>query len=62
MKVDKRLTKSSKDKLISGVCGGIAEYFGISSLGVRILFLFVPVGIFAYFVLAFAMPFGDLSL
>lgn len=56
------LRKNSKDKLVSGVCGGIAEYFGISSLGVRFIFLAVPASIIIYFVLAFAMPFDDLTL
>ncbi|WML44621.1 PspC domain-containing protein [Neobacillus sp. PS3-40] len=27
-----RLTKSSKEKALLGVCGGIAEHFGISPL------------------------------
>ena len=35
----KKLIRSSQDKKISGVCGGIAEYFGIDSTLVRILFL-----------------------
>lgn len=54
--------KSSKDKLISGVCGGIAEYLGISSLGVRILFLILPASFPVYLVLAFAMPFDEPSI
>lgn len=33
-----KLRKSSRDRVISGVCGGIAEFFGISSLAVRILY------------------------
>ena len=28
----KKLTKSKKDKKICGVCGGLAEYFGIDSI------------------------------
>lgn len=35
----KKLTKSSTDKAIYGVCGGIAEFFGISSFIVRLIFL-----------------------
>lgn len=57
-----KLMKSSKDKLISGVCGGIAEYLGISSLGVRILFLILPASFPVYLVLAFAMPFDEPSI
>lgn len=32
-----KLRKSNSDKVISGVCGGIAQYFGISSLGIRVI-------------------------
>jgi phage shock protein C len=35
----KRLYKSRKDKIIDGVCGGLAEYLGVDSTLVRILFL-----------------------
>ncbi|WP_297621231.1 PspC domain-containing protein [Nocardia sp.] len=35
----KRLTLSSDDKWIAGVCGGIAEYFGWSANVVRLLFV-----------------------
>ncbi len=38
----RKLRKSSTDKSISGVCGGIAEYYGISSLAVRLIFIFLP--------------------
>jgi phage shock protein C len=36
----KKLYLSNTDKKISGVLGGIAEYFNIDSTIVRILFLF----------------------
>ncbi|NKY50448.1 PspC domain-containing protein [Nocardia vermiculata] len=35
----RRMTRSTSDKWIAGVCGGIAEYFGWSSGLVRLLFL-----------------------
>lgn len=35
----KRLYKSRADKMIAGVCGGIAEYFDIDPVIVRILFI-----------------------
>ena len=35
----KKLYKSVKDRKITGVCGGIAEYFGIDSSIVRIVWL-----------------------
>lgn len=35
----RRLTRSSNDKWIAGVCGGLAEYFGWSPAVVRLLFV-----------------------
>ncbi|MCC5801821.1 PspC domain-containing protein [Bacillus sp. AFS015802] len=49
--MNSKLTKSRTDKSISGVCGGIAEYFGISSLGVRLIFLLLPANILIYIIL-----------
>ncbi|QHS22011.1 PspC domain-containing protein [Virgibacillus sp. MSP4-1] len=46
------LKKSATDKSIAGVCGGIASFFGISSLLVRILFIFIPVNLLIYIILA----------
>ncbi|WNF25013.1 PspC domain-containing protein [Mesobacillus jeotgali] len=52
----KKMKKSSTDKSISGVCGGIAEYFGISSFAVRLLFLLLPgVNILIYLTLTNTM-------
>lgn len=35
----RRFTRSTTDKWIVGVCGGIAEYFGWSPAVVRLLFV-----------------------
>ena len=43
--MQKRLYRSRQDQKISGVCGGIAEYFEIDSTIVRLLWL---VSIFAF--------------
>jgi phage shock protein C len=41
----KRLYKSRKEKIVDGVCGGIAEYFDTDPVLVRIIFvLFTFVG------------------
>ena len=41
----KKLYRSKKDKMIAGVCGGIAEYFDVDSTLVRLLtVLFVLLG------------------
>ena len=31
MENNKKLTRSRKERMIAGVCGGLAEYFGIFS-------------------------------
>ena len=36
----KRLTRSRKNRMIFGVCGGIAEYLDIDPVIVRLIFLF----------------------
>lgn len=36
---DKKLTRSSKDKLIAGVCGGLGEYFGVDPMVMRVIFI-----------------------
>lgn len=57
----KRLTKSRTDRQVSGVLGGIAEYFGIDSTILRVIFLilvFMGVGspVLVYILLAIFMP------
>ena len=37
--MSKKLRKSSTDKALYGVCGGISEFLGISSLIVRLIFI-----------------------
>lgn len=50
-----KLTKSSTDKILSGVCGGIAEFLGVSSLGVRIILIILPASLIIYVILAIIM-------
>ncbi len=38
--MSQKLRISPTDKMLYGVCGGIAEFFGISSLIVRLIFIF----------------------
>ena len=40
----KKLYKSNNDRKLCGVCGGIADYFGIDSTLVRLIFLLVGIG------------------
>lgn len=61
---DKTLALSN-DKMIAGVCGGIADYFGWSSGGVRLVYVLVSVlsaafpGVFIYVILWLLMPKKD---
>ncbi|PAD67555.1 PspC domain-containing protein [Bacillus sp. 7586-K] len=57
-----KLRKSTSDKSISGVCGGIAAYFGISSLAVRLIFIFLPANILIYLILTNTMSENPPSL
>lgn len=55
------LYKSNSDKVISGVCGGISEYFGFNVTALRILFfLFSPVTFWLYIALVILMPSNNL--
>lgn len=58
--MEKKLYKSSKNKMIDGVCAGIAEYFSIDPTLIRIgLVLFSAMGgagILAYIIMAIVMP------
>ncbi|WP_052255995.1 PspC domain-containing protein [Salinicoccus sp. YB14-2] len=51
-----KLMKSSTDKALYGVCGGLAEFFGISSFVVRLIFFFTASASFwVYLVLVLAL-------
>ncbi|MBC2082993.1 PspC domain-containing protein [Listeria welshimeri] len=56
----KKLYKSSSQKMIAGVCGGIAEYFGIEVTIVRLVWLaaslFLGSGILLYIIAAIIIP------
>jgi phage shock protein C len=57
----KRVTRSRTDRLISGVCGGIARYFGFDSVIVRGIFVVVAlinpgIAAIAYLVAVFLLP------
>lgn len=57
----KKLYKSSTDKQIMGVCGGLAEFFNIDSTIVRIIFFVLLMvgssGFWLYFILGFILPY-----
>ena len=61
----KRLTRSSRDRKLGGVCGGLAEYFEVDATAVRLVWAILTIvpgaivlGLLAYFVGWFIMPAG----
>ena len=56
----KRIYKSTTNKRIWGICGGLAEYFQVDPTLVRLLFVVLTVlggpGVIIYIVLGFVMP------
>lgn len=56
----KRLYKSDNEKMISGVCGGIAEYFDIDPTLVRLVWAILCMlggsGFLAYIIAAIIIP------
>lgn len=56
----KKLYRSSTDVMVAGICGGIAEYFGIDSSLIRIGFVILMLnfgsGFLAYLILWFIIP------
>jgi phage shock protein C len=57
---EKKLYKSSTDKKLAGVCGGLAEYFNIDSTLVRLGWVVFSLlggsGLLAYIIAAIIMP------
>jgi phage shock protein C len=58
--MSKRLYRSNKDRKLGGVCGGIADYFDIDPVFVRILFVVAAFwggsGILAYIICWIVIP------
>lgn len=57
----KRLTRSVDNKMIAGVCGGIAEYLGLDPTLVRIAYVLLSfftafAGVIVYLILWLVMP------
>ena len=57
---EKRLYKARGQRMVCGVCGGVAEYFGIDPTLVRLAFLLLAAGwgsgLLAYIVAAIIIP------
>ena len=58
--MEKKLYRSSTDKVIGGVCGGIAEYFEVDATIIRLLLvalvLFGGSGLLLYIIAWIIMP------
>ena len=57
---NKKLYKSSVNRMLRGVCGGIAEYFNIDPTLVRLVWVIITLmggaGILAYIIAAIIIP------
>lgn len=58
--MEKKLYKSNQNKMLDGVCSGIAEYFGIDPTVVRLIWALFSLmggcGILAYIIAAIIIP------
>ncbi|MDR3311279.1 MAG: PspC domain-containing protein [Oscillospiraceae bacterium] len=58
--MNKQLYKSAQDKKIAGVCGGLANFFNVSSTAVRVAWaiavLCFGTGLLAYIAAAIIIP------
>lgn len=56
----KRLYRSRKDKMLAGICGGLAEYFAVDPSLVRLacvlLCLYAGTGLLVYILVAIIIP------
>lgn len=56
----KRLYRSKKDKMLAGICGGLAEYFDVDPSLVRLatvlLCLYAGTGLMVYIIAAIIIP------
>ncbi|MBI2869328.1 MAG: PspC domain-containing protein [Chloroflexi bacterium] len=58
--MEKRLYRNRTDRMVWGVCGGLARYFDIDPVIVRIVFVLLifanGIGVLAYIILAIVVP------
>jgi phage shock protein PspC (stress-responsive transcriptional regulator) len=55
----KRLYRDANNKVLGGVCSGMAAYFNIEPIIVRLVFIFSGIGFFAYLLLWAFVPSSD---
>ncbi|MBL8079167.1 MAG: PspC domain-containing protein [Anaerolineales bacterium] len=62
MNVQKQaLRRSGRNRVVAGVCGGLAEFYGISSFWFRLAFLIALIpggvpGLLVYLIMVFIIP------
>lgn len=60
--MEKKLHKSSSNRMLAGVCGGVAEYLDVDPTVVRVVWAigsaFAGAGVIAYIACAIIMPEG----
>ncbi len=56
----RKLVKSNQNRIICGVCGGIAQYFGIDATIIRLVWVLFSLaggsGVLAYIIAAVIIP------
>ncbi len=61
--MEKKLYRSTTDKKLAGVCGGLAEYFSLDSTLIRLAFVLFCIaggsGLLLYIIAAIIMPEGN---
>jgi len=61
-KMEKRLVRNVQDKKLGGVCAGLADYFNMDPMLVRVLWILFTLaggsGVIAYAILYFILPEG----
>lgn len=58
----KKLYRSSTDRMFAGICGGLAEYFSVDSVLLRLVWILVVIfsgivpGVLVYIIAIFVIP------
>ena len=63
---NKKLFRSTTNRMVCGVCGGLGDFFGIDAAVIRILYVVISLitsagllGLILYFILAVIIPEDD---
>lgn len=63
---NKKLFRSTTNRMVCGVCGGLGDFFGIDAIVIRILYVVISLitsagllGLILYFILAVIIPEDD---